>query len=248
MTFVKKNIGTLMLLLCVIVVVKFGVTVGTIFVCMLMIGIQLGVELYKKSKLNKSTYWRVYWNIYRFILTVSVLIIGISVGLITSEINASVNDYESVDYAVVLGAGLNGDQVSKRLQLRLDEAVNELANNSVPIIVSGGQGPDEWISEAEAMKRYLLVKGITEDRIVIEDQSTSTRENIQYSNTLMTENKDLSVVIFTSDYHMYRAKMLGDTIGWQTQGQSAKNPVFARINYMVRECLALLKDLVLTKS
>ncbi len=198
--------------------------------------------------MNTPSYWGVLWKLYKISFLLGVLIIGMSVTLITSETNACVNGYETVDYAVILGAGLNGDQVSKRLQLRLDEAVSKLSDNSVPIIVSGGQGPDEWISEAEAMKHYLVVNGISEERIIKEDQSTSTRENIQYSNTLMTANKDLSVVIFTSDYHMYRAKMLGDAIGWQTQGQSAKNPVFVRINYMVRECLALLKDLVLTKS
>jgi len=90
------------------------------------------------------------------------------------------------DYLIVLGAQVKGTTVSKILRKRLDTAVDYLADNPLTqVIVSGGQGNGEAISEAEAMKAYLLSKGIKEDRILKEDKSTKTNENIRFSNKLM---------------------------------------------------------------
>lgn len=172
------------------------------------------------------------------IITTSVLLV-----LIFSELRSTTDHLENTDYAVILGAGLIGDQVSGRLQVRLDTAIALLEDTDIPIIVSGGQGPDEDISEAEAMKRYLQDKGISEERVILEDQSTSTQENILFSNQLMSE-KDKHVVIITSDYHMYRSKMLGKRIGWDVSGESAINPPKSTARRSFREVFALAKDLL----
>ena len=176
-------------------------------------------------------------------VVIGLLIMASLAALIVSEVHSKVGTYENVDYALVLGAGLNGDQLSDRLKMRLDLAFDQLKDNNIPIILSGGQGPDELISEADAMFSYLTYRGIDPKRLIIENKSTSTQENIKLSNALM-KGRDFNVALFTSDYHMYRAKMLGERMGWNTVGYSAVNPLSTRINYMYREVLALMKDFI----
>ncbi len=185
-----------------------------------------------------------YKKIGYFCLALIIAIPIALVALITSEFNSSVSQYDKIDYAIVLGAGLEGDKVSKRLEIRLKGAIKELKGNNIPIIVSGGQGEDELISEAQAMCNYLVENGISEDRIIIEDQSTSTRENIALSNRLIARS-NANVVIFTSDYHMYRSKLFGKRIGWQVSGYACQNSWSARFKYMKREVVALARDIVI---
>lgn len=177
-------------------------------------------------------------------VAIGLLIMASLAALIVSEVHSKVVTYENVNYALVLGAGLNGDQLSDRLKMRLDLAFDQLKDNNIPIIVSGGQGPDELISEADAMFSYLIGRGIDPKRLIIENKSTSTQENIRFSNALM-KRKDANVVLFTSDYHMYRGKMLGKRMGWNTSGYSAVNPVSTRLHYMFREVFALMKDIII---
>ncbi len=85
----------------------------------------------------------------------------------------------SNDYAVILGAKVNGEIPSLSLQFRLDAALEyAIQYPHVYLILSGGQGPGEHISESEAMKRFLVKNGIQEERLLIEDLSTSTYENL----------------------------------------------------------------------
>jgi uncharacterized SAM-binding protein YcdF (DUF218 family) len=117
-------------------------------------------------------------------------------------------------------------------------------------IVSGGQGPDELVSEAKAMKDYLINLGINENRIMMEDKSTSTFENITYSIKVMKDNQldydKLAVV--TTDFHVYRAKMLFNRMGIKVEGESAPNIESIRIKNNVREVFALIKDFLLNSS
>ncbi|MBF4691542.1 ElyC/SanA/YdcF family protein [Fusibacter ferrireducens] len=187
-----------------------------------------------------------YFTITTVVLVILLLIcIMGSVLMIQTELNAQIENSDQIDYAVVLGAGLIGDQVSERLKIRLDTAYHTLKDNEVPIVVSGGKGDDELISEAEAMKRYLVEQGISASRIILEDQSTSTYENLKFSKALMPEERN-AVLIITSDFHMYRAKMIGRRLGWQVQGVSAVHPKGERLKLMRREVFALIKDGLIT--
>lgn len=155
---------------------------------------------------------------------------------------------DNADYTektvIVLGCGIRGERVSVGLAKRLNKAAEYHKNNpEAMIIVSGGQGPQEDISEALAMKRYLVDKGIDENKIIMEDRSTSTITNFRYSKTIM-EDMGLdtdSVVFVTNAYHVYRAASyakaegltvnhLGTDIIWYT----------VPMNYM-REMLAVIK-------
>ena len=145
---------------------------------------------------------------------------------------------------IVLGCGIRGERVSVGLAKRLNKAYEyHLQNPEAVIIVSGGQGPQEDIPEALAMKRYLVSKGVSEDKIIMEDKSTSTITNFKFSHEIMKEKglPDDSVVFVTNGYHVYRGasyakaegltvKHLGTDIIWYT----------IPMNYL-REMLAVLK-------
>jgi len=161
--------------------------------------------------------------------------------LVVSELYSVVPDSVEVDYLIVLGAGLKGDKVSYSLAYRLDAAAAYLEEHAyTKVIVSGGQGPDEWVSEAYAMKAYLLVANIEENRILMEDQSTSTEENIVFSKKIIRPNAQVALV--TSNYHMYRAKYIASAYINDIQGISAHAPYWSQANYMIRESITILNE------
>lgn len=144
-------------------------------------------------------------------------------------------------YAIILGAKVNGRVPSLSLQYRLESALEYAKQHPhVIFILSGGQGPDEDISEAEAMKRYLLEYGVSEDRLIIEDQSTSTYENISFSKRLLPGSIQ-NVTIITSDYHLARSKKIASNLGLETDVIPAKTPKVVEAKLRTRERLALLK-------
>ncbi len=150
---------------------------------------------------------------------------------------------EASDYLIILGAKVDGRKPSKRLKDRLDISLPYLFDNTeTKIIVSGGQGEDEDISEASAMKDYLIAAGIQEDRILMEENSTSTQENFIFSRKLI-DNENSSFIIVTSDYHMLRASMIAKNTGYNNiSGITVKsNPLLAP-NFYTREFLAFVKD------
>lgn len=138
---------------------------------------------------------------------------------------------------IVLGCKVNGDTPSLALQKRIDEAAEYLLQNpTVQVIVSGGQGADEWISEAEAMKIQLIEKGVSAERIIMEDRSTSTIENLEFSKKILLE-KDLGtdVIIVTEGYHMLRAQTLSKRAGLDAEGLSSETVSWLLPTSWVRE-------------
>ena len=113
------------------------------------------------------------------------------------------------DYVIIHGAGLlDGDRVSKLLSDRLDKAIEVYHKDPTPpiMIPSGGKGSDETISEAEAMARYLIDKGIPPEQIIKEDQSLTTFENLKFSKRIIDAREGSKyTVLVTSNYHVYRA-------------------------------------------
>lgn len=158
------------------------------------------------------------------------------------------------DYLIVFGAGLFGDQPSRSLRDRLEAAALYLSSSpNTRVIVSGGKGPDEAIPEAEAMRTYLLQAGIKEDRILVEDRSTSTKENIQFSKALLqselsgTEQEigDLSLVVISSEYHLHRIRYLAKKAGLSVRCIAAPTSLwFLKLNYFIREIPAMAKSIL----
>lgn len=149
---------------------------------------------------------------------------------------------EDLEYVIVLGARVKGDTPSNELIRRLDRAVTYLNDHeNTVVIVSGGQGPGENLTEAEAMRIYLVERGIPRTRIRQEVRSVNTTENLKYSRFYTRGSQSVGVI--TSDFHIFRAKAIGEHMGYKgiTGIPSSSNKVF-RLHYMVREAFAVLKD------
>ncbi|MBJ7945892.1 YdcF family protein [Bacillus cereus group sp. N24] len=146
---------------------------------------------------------------------------------------------DDADYIIVLGSKVNGTKPSYSLQYRIDKAAEYLKSHEKTIaIVSGGQGKCEDISEALAMKQGLMKQNIAEDRIIMEDKSTSTDENITFSKPLIPANMKKGMIV-TNDFHMFRAKKIAAKQGLQLEGLPAKTPKPIIIPSNVREYLAI---------
>lgn len=151
---------------------------------------------------------------------------------------------QPVDYVIVLGAQVRGTRVSQALKQRLDCAARYLQTHEEAIvIVSGGQGPGEDISEAEAMETYLWEAGISAERIWKEDQSGNTEQNIRYSRALI-EDEDADIGIISNDFHVFRAVHIAKAQGVEAVGIPASSSVGMYPHFMMREALALVKDLL----
>ncbi len=148
----------------------------------------------------------------------------------------------SADAVIVLGAGLRGSRVSLTLQYRLDAAYEYLKQNPDTILVlSGGQGEGETVSEAIAMKSYLLSRGVNADKLIIEDRSKSTYENFQYSLALLKKRfgTDLDIAFITTEFHVYRAELVAKRMGINASGIGARGVWYISPNDYMRESIAL---------
>lgn len=148
------------------------------------------------------------------------------------------------EYVIVLGAGLKGDEPSVSLSSRLQKASEYLnQNQNTKVVVSGGQGEDETISEAEAMKRYLISNGIAEARIIEENKATSTRENLMFSEEILEAfhvSRDNRTIVITSDYHAFRTRMIAESIGLNAAVLPSKTPLGVYISGCIREYFAVI--------
>ena len=153
----------------------------------------------------------------------------------------------NLDYIVVLGARVFGTEPSPILQYRIDAAYDYLMENpETTAIVSGGQGENEDISEAECMARVLLERGIPSERILLEDKSTTTAENMAYSRELMTK-KDPTVGIVTNNFHVFRSVCIARKRAGlsHVSGIAAPYPSILLPHYMMREFFTLTVDTML---
>ena len=145
---------------------------------------------------------------------------------------------------VVLGCKVRGESPSKMLRLRLDAAIKLLDEYpDVKCVVSGGKGSDEKISEAECMKNYLVEKGISQDRIIVEDKSATTFENMKFTMEKLDElgiSRDITIV--TDGYHLYRAGLIAKQQGADSVTYYGADTEFRHVaSHWLREWFALTK-------
>ena len=150
-----------------------------------------------------------------------------------------------LDYIVVLGAQVRENGPSSVLKYRLDAACEYLENNPETVcIVSGGQGYNEPFAEAEGMKSYLLDRGIDAERILTEDASMNTKQNIDYSMKLF-DPEEADVGIVTNNFHVFRAVAIAKKAGIRNVcGISAGSVPLFLPNNMLREFFGVAKDLL----
>ncbi len=153
---------------------------------------------------------------------------------------------EGLSYLVVLGAKVRDDRPSRALRKRLETALAYAEQNpETMLILSGGQGPDEQISEAACMEKWLTEKGMDPSRLILEDASTDTRENLIYAAEKSGCGESPTGIV-TNNFHVYRALRLAESLGYtQASGMAAPtSPAVILPHYMVREAFALAKELV----
>ncbi|RLK58855.1 YdcF family protein [Actinokineospora cianjurensis] len=143
------------------------------------------------------------------------------------------------DAIIVLGAGLNGSTVPPLLANRLDRAVERLDGDAV-LVVSGGQGTDEQVSEAEAMAEYLRGQGVPDERILVEDKATSTEENLRNSMALLAGGDTGTVVAVTNNYHVFRTAVLARRLHLTLHVVGAPTATYFVPSAFLREFVALL--------
>jgi uncharacterized SAM-binding protein YcdF (DUF218 family) len=154
--------------------------------------------------------------------------------------------YHDADFVVVLGSGLRGSvRVPPLLASRLERGQQVyqalVARGISPmLIVSGGKGGDERLSEAEAMARYLAERGVPADRVIKEDQSRSTEENLKFSKPIMERSRpDYRCIIVTSSFHVFRAAIIARRVGVSGQVTAARTAGYYWPSAMLREFAAV---------
>ena len=149
------------------------------------------------------------------------------------------------DYIVVHGAGLSGTKPTPLLASRLQKGVElwEAAGRSAVIIASGGQGADEEVSEAEAMRTYLIEEcGIPADAIIEENRSTTTMENLRNSKAIMDARSGAGAyraAVVTSDYHVFRTAEYAHKIGLAADGVGSRTARYFWPTAFIREYVAV---------
>lgn len=155
------------------------------------------------------------------------------------------------DYAVILGAEVQGDQPSAILRERLDMGLKFMQEYpDAIVIVSGGQGGDEQLPESQVMYNYLESRGADMSRVYQENRSRNTRENLKFSGEL-AEKLGLDrtkVTIITSEFHLARTKYIAQSLGMTAEGLASKtSDWFLRLNYYLRESFSFVKAYVQAK-
>ncbi len=152
------------------------------------------------------------------------------------------------DFIIILGCQIKKDgSLTKLLKGRVDRAIEfrnmqkEKTGKDLIFVPSGGQGKDEVMPEAQAMKNYLMANGIDEKNIIIEDKSKNTNENIKFSNEIIKNKmKDAKVAFSTTNYHVYRAGAIANEQNIEMEGIGAKTRSYFWVNAFIREFIATL--------
>ena len=176
---------------------------------------------------------------FRIMLTI-LLVVGLvffAVGEVPVVCAAGGTPDFDADYLIVLGAGVRGAVPSLSMANRMEAAKAYLdAHPGCVAVLSGGQGAGEDISEAEAMFRWLRDRGFPESRILLEDRSTNTEENIRNSAALIPDTAHQRIAVCSSEYHLYRAQYFGRRMGLELGAIAARTPLpVLRANYFIRE-------------
>lgn len=147
----------------------------------------------------------------------------------------------NADYIVVLGSGIIGKKVTPLLAARIERGMELLYSNpNAVLIMSGGQGPGEDIPESVAMAAYAVGKGVDAERIIMEQKSVSTEENLLFSRKLIDKEAP-KIVIVTTAYHVLRALILAKQQGLKCVGFGAKTKWYFTLNALIREFVGYLR-------
>ncbi len=148
------------------------------------------------------------------------------------------------DYIIILGSGLIGDKVPPLLAQRLEKGkmMYEKFNHTPKIVVSGGQGTDETLTEADAMAQYLRRSGISKEDVIVERQSTNTLENLQFSKTILDEKskENYYCLVITNSFHSLRAGIYMRKLGLKGRSIGSRTALYFLPSAWIRETIGLI--------
>ena len=217
-------------------------------VCVCLIAVILFYTFMPVLGLKFPAFARIVTRVFSVCLIIGILVVGITEAVI---IHKSFGDpKEEVEYMVVLGAKVNRDGPSVSLWDRICGAYEYMETHpDVIAVVSGGQGTDEPITEAECMYRELVFLGIDPERIWIEDEATSTWENMQFTLNLIEERtgqRPTRLGVLSSEYHLFRASLFARACDVEFVGIPARTSRIPQmINHFMREVAGVWHYLIL---
>lgn len=226
-------------------VINFGNIFGTALFSVLM----LITVYHERFFISIKNLWETLLG--KIVITIVCVVIILAVLLASFlsvlMVKAQLNEPEGNTTVIVLGCKVKGESPSRMLKFRLDKAYEYLTdNNDAVCIVSGGQGEDEIMSEAQCMYNYLISKGISKDRIIKEDKSRNTQQNIEFSKEIIKEqslSKNISIV--TDGFHQYRASYIAKNCGFENiYALCAHTKALYLPSYWIREWAAILNEWV----
>lgn len=176
----------------------------------------------------------VYYTLLLLFLAAFVLVEGRIVSAMQLEAEPG------LDYVITLGAAVRDGLPTTPLLLRIQKTAEYLNENPDTLaIASGGQGASESMSEARCIQQYLMEYGIAENRILLEDQSADTEENIRNSFAMIPDGASVGVI--SNNFHIYRAMRVAELQGHTVSGIPAKSLLPLGIHYTVREFFAVVQ-------
>lgn len=244
------TVGIALIVYYLILKILFGFIAFSSMFCLLgvillvygIIEIKFEINIWKRTPI-------VLRRIVTVIFAIGMIIFVIIEGIIIY--NGHHYDKEKPDYLVVLGAGLRGSEISTSLLYRLETALEfHEEYPEIKIVVSGGQGEGEDVTEASAMKNFLISHGVDENLIIAEDKSTNTYENFLFTKELLekqTGKDKFKITVISNNFHMYRAKFLANEVGFDTLGYPAPAHKSSTLVFHVREFFGVIKAYIFKK-
>ena len=243
-------LGVLLIAYIIAINIMSGVRVA-FSLPIIIVGIILIIYHFIKKRINESKLF-----IKGFKLIKMYLCIGLIWFLAMEAVIISYPKHseKKADYILVLGAGLNDTIPTEILRGRLDAAIECIEKNDAGyIVVSGGQGEDEGLPEANAMSTYLQDKGIDKEKIIIEDESRNTNQNFKFSKKKIEEHshkslKEINIKIVTTDFHAFRSSILAKRNGYVNFNNYSSDTVWYLIPVTyTREAFAIVKSVIFDK-
>ena len=229
------------IVLCVFSNLNLGVILVTIYG---IITFCIGVFYSKLNNLTTIRAFRICKNVFVLLLCLEIALISF-IAIYGFSDNVNYNE----DAVVVLGAGIRGDRVTLPLKMRLDKAIEyHYKNPDALIVVTGGQGLQETVTEAYAMEKYLVQNGVDNSKILKEEKATSTVENMKYSKAILDNyfSNDYSVVVITNNFHIFRGATIAKNTGFENvTHMHAGLQWYNLMPCFLRESLAVIKMIFL---
>lgn len=220
------------------------VHMGMTGLVLLLLGgaVVLSALLLRKPTEKKETFV----SVLTLLVSASVILLMASMNLITTGGEPDWDNAEKSEYAIVLGASIHENgQPSRILRSRLQAAMEFMERNpDAVVILSGGKGPDEPMTESQSMYNTMVEMGADPQRLLQEDKSVNTRENLLNSVEIMEARggTEMPITLITSEFHQRRADYIASTLDIDTCPVSARTDLwFYRVNYTLREVFAFVK-------